>query len=319
MNWRLWKTILIRTIAITIWGSIALIGTLVYTRNTIAQFVLENTFKKVFKLPLEMESLHIGLQDALISFTNSHLYNPPTFPHDRMISCPDIYVNYNLRSALDGRVHIEELRLHVSQLTITKNKEGKINLGGLKALKRKDSPTSSDEAIRPFPEPIRKQFQIDKVSVKIDTVIYKNYLKAPYPKIEIFPINLVEEYDAFPNSKSLIETIVFKAITNTPFTALTNIELKEVADMVSGAFVSAQNRAADAAQKALQLAADGKQTAKEIAGGNLEPLKETLVITKDLAVKSAQSVESRVKKSAETLKQTASDLTASLNPFTTEE
>lgn len=200
----------------------ALIIMPIFAKNIIAKTVISVGVKAITGLELDMKSLDIGVFKSLISIKGLKLFNPPGFFEDRlMIDMPEVYIDYDLKALLKGKVHLEELRLDLKEFIVVKNHKGKLNLDSLKTIRLK-KPASE--------KPTRKKskasnLQIDILKLKIGKVIYKDYYNRTRPRIREFKVNINERYENINDPRKFANLIVFKALVNTSVDSLADFDL----------------------------------------------------------------------------------------------
>jgi len=139
------------------------------------------------------------------------------------VDLPLILVDYHLGDILKGNIHLEDVRLHLKELILIRDKTGKMNLDALKP----PAPAAKEPA--PKAEPSEKKpaaapkFQIDHLELKVERVLYKDYTVGDKPIVQSFDVNIDEKYDNITKPETLIPLIVSKALRNTTLARLTNI------------------------------------------------------------------------------------------------
>lgn len=149
------------------------------------------------------------------------LYNPKDYRDRIMFDVPEIYVKYDLVSAIKGMIHLPELRFHLKELVVVRNDKGQLNISALKSLK----PEKSSEKM--------PQMQIDHFGLKIGKVIYKDYSQGAKPAIKEFNVDTDEEYNNITSPVTLVRLIVVKAIARTSIERLANYNLDFIRNPLS--------------------------------------------------------------------------------------
>ena len=108
------------------------LAVLIVGKNVFVKIAVEKGVQVATGLPLKIEKFDIGILSTHIGIKNLSLFNPSGFPQEIMVHAPEIFVDYNLGAIIQGRIHLEEIRLDIDQFVIVKNKEGQINLDTLK-------------------------------------------------------------------------------------------------------------------------------------------------------------------------------------------
>ncbi|HTL47207.1 MAG TPA: hypothetical protein VL688_03985 [Verrucomicrobiae bacterium] len=205
-----------------------LAGLVFVFRNQVLKAAASFGVEKVTGLQLEMGTVNTDFQNTLASIDGIKLHNPPGFQDPLMVDIPLVYVDYHLGDILKGNIHLQDLRLHLKELLVIRNKDGKLNLDYLKAAtaaKKGEVPPPAEQA--PAPAEQKKgpgiKVQIDKVDLKVDRVIYKDYTVGNDPIVQTFDVNISEQHENITNPQTLVTLIVAKALRNTTIARLTNL------------------------------------------------------------------------------------------------
>ncbi|MGE0268954.1 MAG: hypothetical protein AB7S78_10930 [Candidatus Omnitrophota bacterium] len=235
----------------------------VFARNFIVKIGAEQAVKKLTGLPLKIEGLSIGLKDTNVDIDDLRLYNPSNFPEKLMANVPDIYIDYNLPDIIKGNIHLNEIRFHLNEFVVVKNKSGQTNLDSLKALqpaKKEGAPKKKEEPS----EQKKVDVKIDNLSLRIDRVVYKDYSVGNEPKIQTYEVNLNESYKNIENLNAVVSLIVFKALFKTPIAALSGFDLNGITGELT-----------DTLKTSTKMATDAVKDAKGILNNTTGNLKET--------------------------------------------
>jgi len=76
--------------------------------------------------------------------------------------------------------------------------------------------------------------QIDVLQLKVDKVVYKDYSKGGEPVITETKISLDERIENINDPNRLVQIIVFKTLTKTPFANLPDRNINGLKSVVSG-------------------------------------------------------------------------------------
>ena len=167
--------------------------------------------------------------ENFIKIENFRLYNPEGFPNEVLALLPLISVDIDMPALYKGKLHIEQITINLSEFVAIKNKEGELNVNSLKVMKEhgdtdeklqeeveKEKKKEKEKPKAKKEEKSSEEAQIDKVTLSIGKVIYKDYSKGGEPSVKTFEINLKnKEYEGIPDVKSLIITIVIQTLMRT--------------------------------------------------------------------------------------------------------
>jgi len=236
-----------------------------FTKDLIIKTVVQSGAEMVTGLKLNMRSFNLGIIKTIVGIKGLRLFNPEGYPEKIMLDMPEIYVDYDLPAIITGKLHLEEMRIHLKQFNVIKNADGQLNLDSLKvvqAQKEGAKPKAKEKAKAP-------EIQIDSLELKIGKVIYKDYSKEP-ASVREFEINLHERYENVTDPYTLVSLIVVESLRNTTIARLANFDLSGLRGTVSDTLKSAQKIATGAV-------AGAQEAAKE----TVDALKKTTESLKD--------------------------------------
>ncbi len=190
-------------------------------RDMIVQAAVGSVCRATTGLNLSIDSFRSSLLSSTFNIKGLKLFNPPAYSEKVMFFIPEVYVGFDLGSALAGKPHLKEVRLHLAELVIERNKEGKLNLSELKPAdsKKKDSPQ-----VKPSAAP---NVQIDVLKLQIDKVIYKDFSKVA-PISQEFNLNINETYRDIKDVRALAPIIIGHVLRNRALGALTNFRVDDL-------------------------------------------------------------------------------------------
>lgn len=242
-------------------------------KNAIAKTAIEGAVKLATGLSLKIEHFDFSLMRSYVGIRALTLYNPRGFTDRVMVDMPEIYVNYKLAPFFKGKVHLEEIRLHLREFVVVKNQRGELNVDALKpvqtskreaeARQRKETPKAAGKA---------PPLQVDRLALRIEKVVFKDYSKGPEPSVKEFRVNLNEEYREIQNLNGVVGMIILKVMMHTPIAALSGFDV----GALEGSFSDALSRSGELArQSAAQAKAylqegDLQRTAESLEGASKE-------------------------------------------------
>lgn len=232
---------------------VILIAVLLIGKNIIAKTVVTGGVKAVTGLELEIGKMDVGLANTLIGIDNMILYNPSDFTDRVMVDMPEIFVDYDLAAFFKGKVHLEEVRINLKELTVIKNKDGVLNLDSLKAAKSGEEAEKAEEEAEKGEKP---EISIDLLKLKIGKVSYKDYSKGDKPKVLEYNVNIDEEYENITDIDKLAKIILVNALINTNIAKLTNFDLGSLTAVVPDSVKKLGEMGAETLQKGSDIATD---------------------------------------------------------------
>lgn len=199
------------------------IGGLLVLRNVIAKVAVTSAVKAVTGLGLNIRRMDVGLLNTRLHIQGLQVLNPAGFHEPTMVDIPEIYVDYDPGALLKGAARLEEVRLHLNEMTVVKNERGDVNLNTLRAVRAgKEQAQVPQEKKRPTAKP--PQITVDELELHIGRVVYKDY-STPTPQTRSFNVNIHERFHNIANPYALAGLIVTRAMAKTTIANLTNVDL----------------------------------------------------------------------------------------------
>ncbi len=200
---------------------VVIIVVLIVGRNMIVKFAIEAGAKVAAGVPVKIAKIDLGLTSTRVGINDLNIYNPKGFPEEAMFHAPEIFVDYKLGAMLTGKIHIEDIRLDFDKFVVVKNEKGEINLEALKPETKEGQPkkAAKKDSGKKKKGP---EIQIDHLSLKVGTVIFKDYSKGGEPKVTEYKINISEEISNVMDAQALIGFIMTKALAKTALSSLGN-------------------------------------------------------------------------------------------------
>lgn len=246
----------------------------VMTKNMVAKRAIVGGVKAMTGLTLEVGSMDVGIVKTAIGLRNLRLRNPAGFPDRYLLELPELYVHYDLGAFFKHRMHLEEVRLDLKQVTIVKDREGRLNLDSLKVVQ--EATASKGSAPRPAAEPTKQKvstIQIDRFHLKVGKVVYKQYSGAAEPSVQEFAVNLDERYEHITNPQALAALILSRVLMQTTIAKLAGFD---VAAIQSGLGTQLRQATRAAAQGAGEAGAEAMSQAVDAVKQTAESLKKAI-------------------------------------------
>lgn len=240
----------------------SLVG-LVLLKNLVAQAALIGGMKALTGLRVSVGGIQVGLLRTSIGIRGVRIANPRGFSDPVMVDLPELYVNYRLLPLLGGRVHLEEVRLHLREVVVEKNAAGQLNLSSVKAVRQAQTEPAKPAPSSNKPTPL----QIDVLHLQIGKVIYKDYTAGPQPRVQEFIVNVNERYEHITNPQTLVSVIVVKTLAKTTIARLANFDVGalrgQAEDVLRGATTLATHALGSAAGMGQSVGEEAAQTADQ--------------------------------------------------------
>lgn len=107
-------------------------------KDVIAKNLAERNLRDSTGMDAKISNLEVGLLTPTLNLEGMKLYNTAEFGGGTFLEMPELRVEYIPGEVRDGKLRFKTLRLHLSEVTIVKTKDGKTNLDVLdKQMKQK--------------------------------------------------------------------------------------------------------------------------------------------------------------------------------------
>jgi len=238
-----------------------LLFALVAAKDMFIKMAVQTACKAVTGLPLKIDKLHVGVLSTLIDIKGLKVLNPSGFEEKVMLNIPEIYVDYQFGTVFQGKAVVNDLRLHLAEFIVVKNKDGEVNLDHLKTIQEQSGKKTDTQEPR---EPAKQmEVQIDNLALKVDKVIYKDYSKSGEPSVKEYNIGIDQSYKDIKSLNAVISIIVVRSLAQTTIANLTGVDISGLSQAVSGTLKGATD------------------TTKKVLGTTTETLKDTTDTLKD--------------------------------------
>ncbi|MDD5644716.1 MAG: AsmA family protein [bacterium] len=255
---------------------------LIVFKDTIIKGAIEKVVRDTTGLHLTMETLTVGLQNQTVDIKELKLRNPSDFEDKIMFDFPEIYVDCDVKAIMEKHVHLEDMTIHLRELSVVKNSKGELNLNALKAVAREgEKPAEEKKApAKEAKETKPMTWQIDKLHLKIEKAVYKDYSKGKTPEVYSFDINIDEQFENITDPYKLVVLLVTRTLAKTTIAQLANFNLKALEGSVSGIVAGVQEQATQAVDQ-LKKIADGEVPVGEGVKNITEDTKKSVDSLKD--------------------------------------
>ena len=231
-------------------------------KNGLTQTILTSAISSAAHVPVHIGGVSLSFLSASIRIKNLQVQNPGGFPDRLMVDIPQIFIDFDPGALFKGRAHFEEVKLDLKELVVVKNKDGKLNVDTVKptAQQKKESHEKAKEAGGGK----AAKLQIDKLSISIGRVVYKDYSGGGAPQMQTSDINIRDrEYTNIDNPATVVSLIMFEALTKTSLSRIANLDIS-----------SFKEGGIQALSKGLGAVTDGtdaaQTVAKQLLGGLLK-------------------------------------------------
>jgi uncharacterized protein involved in outer membrane biogenesis len=128
--------------------TIVLGAALVLLKDILFKAFLESRLRRQTGADLTIRKAELGLLAPTFTVEGLKLYNPPAFGGSVLFDIPEVHLEYDLRQALLGQVHLRLLRFNLHEANLVKNPVGQTNVLAMLArlTEKQPSPPTSPSA-----------------------------------------------------------------------------------------------------------------------------------------------------------------------------
>ncbi len=220
-----WLLLVVLVLVVVIW-----VG-----KDAVIKNILADQLQKELGREVTIGSLRLGLWKSSLEIRDFRVMNPPGFGGGEMLAAPEIYVDYSLSSLFSGPPRFSVIRLHISNLQMVQDREGKLNIAGLS---RPKSERPSRSPRREKQEPAESSgggFRIDRLILKVDRGSFRDLADG---RTEEGEIGIDEEFRDIRDTADLINIVMVAIIRNQLFARLTGLDVKSLTRGLGGEEIS---------------------------------------------------------------------------------
>ena len=103
--------------------------------NFTAKWLLTAALRWSLGVPVEVEEAHVDLLATQVLFSGIRLGNPEGFPKGVLADIPKLFIDAEISSLWERRLHLETVEINIRELHILRGVDGRINLLALKVFK----------------------------------------------------------------------------------------------------------------------------------------------------------------------------------------
>jgi hypothetical protein len=177
----------------------------VVLRDVVIKEVAMRAGSAVLGAELKIGGFDWGFFTQKIVVKDLTITHPPGFENDNFIDIPEIVVEYDLGTLLKGQLRMPLVSIDLKEMMVIKNKEGKLNVDGIKAIDNEKKETFQMPA-----------FVIDELKLNVGRVIYKDQYKKKIPQVLVYDINIRNRtFRNINNVPKLITIVMVQALKPT--------------------------------------------------------------------------------------------------------
>ena len=176
-------------------GILVVLITILALRDALILSAATMVGSHIIGAPLRIESFSSSVFTRTVRMKGVTLGNPRGFPHETMLSVPEVTVSCDLLALLRGKLHVPLLVLNIHEVVIVRNKEGALNVEELPVIKqsgqsKEPSEDGAEQAAKSKPKPKSPPkmlpMQLDVVKLNLDRVVFKDFSKGDEPAIRVY-------------------------------------------------------------------------------------------------------------------------------------
>lgn len=172
--------------------------------------------------------------------------NPSGFKGGAMLDIPMIYVDLDASTLFKKPVHVKEVNLILKEIHIIRNEKGQLNVNAL------NQKQASEESKKPAGASV--PFRIDKLTLSIGRVVYKDYsTNSSKPRETVIEIGIKDRtFNNITDPKQIIGLIMVEALTRSTLSGLSDLNVsafKDQANQLMRQGLGAVNTGTDELQK----------------------------------------------------------------------
>ena len=185
-------------------GILILVLLLVF-HNFTAKTILTLALRLGLGVPTKIESARIDFLNTWCLFRGIEVRNPYGFPDGLLARIPKIFVDLEISSLWEGRLHFSAIEIDFDELRVVRLADGRVNLLTL---------TDQDATGRRRESPSAKppQFQIDEFVLSLGRATYMD-LTGPVPIVKNYNLNIREAvYRDINGAEDIVKIISWQTL-----------------------------------------------------------------------------------------------------------
>ncbi len=187
-------------------GLIILFAILAIAKNSIIKSAIEIASKQVMGVDTDIDQFSLSIIKQSVSIKGLRLYQPESFPEGVFIDITEISTSCKVTPLLSKKIHIPNLALNIKEVILIKDKSGNLNVDALKIARKEESKTQDEKT--------EIDFQIDKMALTIDKVIYKKYGQDDKMVVKAYDIGIKDKkYENITSPEQLASKIIGTVLT----------------------------------------------------------------------------------------------------------
>ncbi len=170
-------------------------------RDFLIKSLIGTVTSSITGAPIHVGGLSLSTIGQSIKISDFRMYNPKGFPRDILVDIPRMSVTCDLGALITGKIHLKQLDIEIKEMSMVRNKEGKLNVDSLKIVAEK----SREKEKKPAKQ---LAMQIDTVSLGMGRVVSRDYSVEGPAVVKVYDINLKKTYKNITSAQQLVALII---------------------------------------------------------------------------------------------------------------
>lgn len=129
--------------------AVLLLVLVVLLKDVIAKSIAERNLRDSTGMDAKISRLEVNLGTPTVNLEGLKLYNTPEFGGSTFLDLPELRIEYIPDDIRGGKLHFKTVRLHLAEVHVVKNKQGKTNIDLLQKESKKKSSGQKDKTDKP--------------------------------------------------------------------------------------------------------------------------------------------------------------------------
>ena len=197
-----------------------------FLKDGIVQVTLETAISKFLPVSVHVGRTRASFIKSTIELKAVKVSNVHGFPEKLLADIPFIFIQYEPGGLAKHMAHFQKIQLDLKELTVVKNKEGKLNVEAFKSPKQ-DAKASSKQS--------SATLKIDTLVLSIGRVVYKDYSGLGQPSTQTFEIQMKDRtYHNINNPTVIASLVMTEVISRSALSRITNLDISFFKDQAGG-------------------------------------------------------------------------------------
>jgi len=179
---------------------------LAIAKNIIIKSVVTKVAGNIIGSRVTVKGLSLGIFTGSVHISGLKIYNPQDFPQGVLVDIPWIKAKCRLPALFKNKIDLAFVDVNLKQLTVIKNKDGKLNVDSLKVSKKEDAGQKKKEAM---------DFHIDQFDLEIGRVVNRDLSAGKIPHMTAYEINFKKTYRNINSPQQLAALVLVGSLEQT--------------------------------------------------------------------------------------------------------